>query len=247
MARFSSATDIINQVLVEVGLDPVEDPYSSSDKNAVKMTFLLNTAGNELVMLYPWAILRAEATITTSSTENPDGGYDLPSDFAYKTDQTGWNRTQRLPLAGPFSAQDWSYVIGRALVTSTIYLSFRIMENKFFIFPADASDNDDIRYEYTTRNWAAVNAAPTTPAKDAVTTGTDIPLFEALIIQRYLKLKYRDSTGQDTRSAQADFDQVFAFWTSKDKSGEVLSASRNSRSFPYLDSYRNTPDTNFGL
>jgi len=34
--------------------------------------------------------------------------------------------------------------------------------------------------------------------------------------------------------------------TGQNMGAEVLSAGRNRRGFPYLDTYNNTPDTNFG-
>lgn len=246
MARFKTATDIINQVLVEVGLDAVSDPYSSTDRNVIKLRTLLNLAGEELVSLHPWEILVAEHSITTDSTTYPDGDYPLPSDFAYMMDQTGWNRTENLPLAGPLSGQDWAYVVGRSLVTSTIYASFRQWQGKFYLFPTPPPDSQNVVFEYISRNWVATSAAAYTPAADEVTTGTNVPLFEPIIISRYLKLKFRESTGDDTQAAQADFDQVFSFWTGKDKGGKVITVSRGGSNFPYLDTYRNTPDTNFG-
>ena len=243
MARFHTAKQIINRVAAEVGLDEAADPLGSTDKNMIRLKHLLNTAGADLVMLNPWAILRMEATITTDGSES----YDLPSDFAYKTDQTGWNRTDDLPLAGPLTAQEWSFILGRGLGASTLYASFRMMGDQVFILPTSLENGTDIRYEYTSRNWVSASATSTpAPAADEVTTNTQAPLFEPLIIQRYLKLKFLDSTGADTRSAQADFDQVFQFWTSKDKGAKVLSVARTQK-YPYLDPYRNTPDTNFGL
>jgi len=40
---------------------------------------------------------------------------------------------------------------------------------------------------------------------------------------------------------------VFNSVTGKDKGAEIISAGRNSRSFPYLDSRYNTPDKGYGL
>jgi len=243
MARFNTAIKIINQVAVEVGLDAEADPYSSEDKNMIKLQYLLNTAGTELVMLYPWAILRKEATITTDGSES----YALPSDFSYKIDQTDWNRTADLPMAGPLSAQDWSFILGRGLSADTFYASFRLMENEVYILPTSVASGTDIRYEYLSRNWVSTNSTTIAPALDEISVGTNAPLFEPLIIQRYLKVKWYESIGADSTKAQADFDQAFMFWAGKDKGGKILSLARRGNNYPYLDAYRNTPDTNFGV
>jgi hypothetical protein len=51
---------------------------------------LLDSAGQELVELYEWVGLRRAWEITTVADQNE---YDLPDDFAYMVNQTGWDRT----------------------------------------------------------------------------------------------------------------------------------------------------------
>ncbi len=128
----------------------------------------------------------------------------------------------------------------------TIYASFRRKQGQFSISPQPAPNELDINWEYQRRTWVQDGAQFPVVFKADVQTGADLPLFDRTLLTRYVKLKWLEAKGFDTTIAQRDFNQSFGFLTGKDKSGEILSAGRNSRQFPYLDSRYNTPDTGFG-
>ena len=119
----ATANDTLNRVAAEVGLTPIPDPWGSPKQEFEQMRYLLNIAGEELSQLYQWEFLMREHQIITSSSDT--GNYDLPADFLYMINQTGWERAENVPLFGPLSPQDWQYLLGRDLVSYTIYASFR--------------------------------------------------------------------------------------------------------------------------
>jgi hypothetical protein len=240
----STANDILNRVGVEVGLDPVNDPYSTTDKSYVQMRYLLNVAGEELCQAYEWGDLVEEHSIQTQATDS--GDYDLPADFLYMINQTGWERAESVPLYGPLSAQDWQYLLGRDLVSHTIYASFRLKEGKFSIFPQPPPDGLDIHFEYIRRNWV-LEAGTTDSFTDSVETGGDVPIFNRTLISRYLKVKWLEAKRFDSTRAQADLNQIFEQLTGRDKGSKILSAGRNARGYPYLNSWTSVPDTGFGV
>ena len=247
--RFFTASRLINDTLVETGLDEVVDPFSSTDKAARQMVRLLNIAGREMVSLHPWQILTREEQFTTEAGN--DGIYDLPTDYAYMIDQTGWERRENVPLIGPLSPQDWTYLLGRDLVGSTIYASFRFDQNKFFLFPNDPSPVGlDINYEYIAYTWVqdgAVIPAAGVPIGDSDTCvkASDIVLYPPMLISRYLKVKWLEAKNLDTTAAMDGFRTQFFSWVGKDNSASILNAGRAWRGFPYLDVWRNTPDTGY--
>lgn len=236
------ANTILNRVAAEIGVAPVIDPYASTDPLFVQMKYLLNTAGEELGQAYPWELLTRSHQITTSSLDS--GDYDLPDDFGYMINQTGWERSQNIPLGGPLSAQDWTYLLGRDLVNQTIYASFRLDDGKFRIFPQPPPDGLDINFEYISCAWASDGAATPTYQKE-ILVGTDQPLFDKTLITRYLKLKTLEAKGFDTQKAQSDFNQTFSFLTGLDKGAPVLNIAGQG-GFPYLNIWRNLPDTGYG-
>lgn len=243
ITSITSANDILNRVAAEVGLDTAVDPFASTEQYFKQMRFLLQTAGEELALAYPWEFLNDTHQITTVDTDS--GDYPLPSNFHYMIPQTGWERAENVPLFGPLSAQDWTYLLGRDLVSYTIYASFRIKDGLFSIFPQPPPNGLDINFEYQSKNWVAVGG-DTSNLTDTVTAGGDQPLFDRTLITRFVKVKFLEAKGFDTAKAQDDFDQTYGFLTGKDKSGEIISAGRNSRNFPYLDSRYNTPDKGYG-
>lgn len=72
-----SVNNILTRVAVESGLDAVTDPYGSVLQHYVQMRYLLQTAGEELCLLYPWEFLVVKKEITTTVASV----YDLPDDF----------------------------------------------------------------------------------------------------------------------------------------------------------------------
>jgi hypothetical protein len=242
MARFETAADIINSAAVEVGLTAVSDPFASTDPAFVQLCKLLTNAGREMVGLHQWNKLVKTHEITTAVP--PDTGvYELPDDFGYMIDQTGWVPTNRLPLGGPLTAQDWTYLVNTNLASSTIYVSFRMAAGQFWVLPQPPPDGVEINFEYISRNW--VLESDDTTYKDSVENADDTVLFEPILIIKFLKLRFLESKGFDTTAAVGQFQSVFMQWTGRDVSAPVLNAAR-MRVFPYLG-WRNIPETNFGL
>lgn len=244
MSQYDTATQIINSVAAQVGIAPVEDPYSSTNAVFRQLRYLLDVAGQELVILpsAQWPDLVREHEITTTGTETD--GFPLPDDFSYMIDQTGWERSSELPLGGPLSAQDWTYLQGRNLITSTIYASFRLMQGKFFLFPSPPAAGLNITFEYASRNW--VQEAATSPATytNVTTVGADIVLFSPILIRAYLKAKYLESKGFDSTKARDDFYIFLESIGGKSTGAPIVNLSGRAR-YPYIDLY-NTPDSGYG-
>lgn len=240
------ASEILNRVAAEVGMQPVVAPLESQDPFFVQLRYLLNTAGEELMQAFPWEQLVRSHTIVTQAGD--DGIYDLPDDFGYILNQSAWDNTNNVPMGGPLSASEWTYLKGRDLASNTLYASFRIAQGKFNVYPTSPSVGLDLSFEYLTVNWVvdeATDPENSTP-KAEVTLASDMPLFDKTLITRALKVKYLESGGFDTTKAQADYNQIFAFLTGNDKGAPILSAGGNKGAFPYLSSW-NTPDTGYGL
>lgn len=246
MARFDTAAEIVNSAAVECGLTASADVFASSDAAFVQMRTMLTNVGRELLALHQWNRFVKVHSITTNVP--PDtGDYDLPDDFAYMIDQTGWTPTNGgngLPLGGPLSEQDWTYLVNTNLAASQIYVSFKIAEGLIQLLPQPPADGTIVTFEYISRWWVA-DPATTDPAKDRCTASDDVVLFEPILIKKFLKLRFLEAKGFDTTAAAGQFLTMFQAWTGKDVSAPVLNMAR-SRFFPYLG-YRNIPETNFGL
>lgn len=243
MPRVSSANDIINRVAVEVAINTDPDPVASTDESFVQLSGLINAAGQELVELHSWQVL---TNVFEFTTQNGDSGtYDLPDDFNSMINQTGWDKSNRVAIGGPLSAQDWSYLDGRDLVSQSIYASFRLVDNKIDLYPQPPPEGLNIRFEYLSRNW--VQEAGSEIRKDAVSAGSDLVLLDPLLMVKFLKVKFLQAKGFDYTAASVELDNVFNSRTGKDKGAAILSASSSNRGFPYLHPYYNTSDTGYGI
>jgi len=242
MARLATANDIITRAAAEVGLKKVTDPLSSTDDNFIQLAELLNGVGQELVELHPWQTLSMPFQLTTQLGDT--GTYDLPDDYSYMVDQTGWERTNRVPIGGPLSAQDWAYLDGRNLVSQSIYASFRIDQNSFQLYPQPPPVGLDVNFEYISRNWIRTQADV---RHDLIQSGSDFVLYEPIVAIKFLKAKWLEAKGFDASSARLEFENMFNSRTGKDEGAPILSASSRGAAFPYISPYVNTPDTGYGL
>jgi hypothetical protein len=243
MSRYLPVNDVINRVALEVGLLPSASPVTDTNDTFIQLVGLLNSSGQELCELNDWQILVRPFEIDTKNTDS--GKYDLPDDFNYFIDQTGWDRKNNLPLAGPLSAQDWTYLEGRNLASSTIYASYRQNDGQIWIYPQPPPDDMRLTFEYISRNWL-MESGETIPNRDTIGSGTDICMLDPLLSIKFLKLKWLQAKGFDYSSAALEFDTLLASRTGKSVGAPVLSASRHTGGMPYLNAYSNTPDTNYG-
>lgn len=242
MARFETAADAINGAALEaLALPTLTNPYSSTDSIYITLCGLLKSAGRELITMREWQRFVVTYPFVTTSSNT----YDYPADYGSHIDQTDWDPVNRLPLAGPLTLQDESYLVNTNLASSTIYMSFYEENGQLKVLPNPPPVGRSLNFKYMSRYWVATAAAPTVLAKDAPTAPDDIILFEPILIMKLLKLRFLESKGFDTTAASQQFENALMTWGGKDKSAPVLSVSR-SRSFPYLDK-RNVPETNYGL
>ena len=243
MARYMTANDILNRVVLEVGLEEDTDPMASQNTIFTQLRGLLNSCGQELVELHEWEALVME--YRKVFVDGDSATQDLPGDFAYFINQTGWDHSNDFPVGGPLTAQTWTYVKGRDLVNQTIYASFRIFDGKYHIFPDPPPAGLDLQFNYISRDW--VQEQGTTDRRDTVQTGSDIVLYEPILMIKFLKVKHLEAKGFDASSARLEFENMFGARAGRDKGATILSASNSGRGFPYLTPYRNTGDTGFGV
>lgn len=244
MARFKTINDICNQIAVEVGIPKVSDVFSATDVAFEQLTTLSNSIGYELLQNGAWQGLVRTHQIVTQAGDS--GKYPLPDDFSYMINQTQWDRTNNVAVGGPLSAQRWTYLEGRDLVSQTIYATFREVEFEFWLFPQPPPEGLDINFEYMSTNWVLVNGQ-TGMFSDKVVQAADVVLYQSHLFERALKLRFLEARGFDTTVAANQYETAMISWLGKDKGAPVLNAGARYTGIPYLDGLNNTPDTNYGL
>lgn len=238
---WATAGEVVLDAAVEVGLSPVESPFGSTDPNYVQLCKLLKSGGQEVSRKREWTHLRKEHTFTTVDNQSQ---YDYPSDFHSMIQQSGWNRTNRLPLGGPLSAQEWQYLKSR--LTGVVFtVLFRPFGMKINLYPdTNTPGGYDIAFEYQSEWWVGEPAA-TTPSKDLPETDNDVVFFEPLLMVRKLKLDFLKAKGFDTTSAQRDFDTTLDEVSGNDSDSPILTAHKTTQIDPLIGG-QSIPFTGFG-
>jgi hypothetical protein len=167
-----TAGSVVRQAAVQSGLagpagyadgTALTDPFSSADVNIIRMCSLLGSLGQEIRAGRQWSTLRQGYVFNTVAG---NGLYPLPPDYDRLVDQTGWNRTNRLPLGGPISAQDRA-VLKALLVNVTFTVLFDILDGQFASYPDNTvlPGGQVLAYNYQSLWW-------TQPAIPAYANGT---------------------------------------------------------------------------
>lgn len=159
--EWPTAQTVVSQAALELGLiqsagDLPDDVYATTDSNITQLLALLKKSGRALLDDYEWQQLRAEWSIrTVGDAQNPRiGAYALPPDFRGLVSQSGWNRTQRLPMGGPLSEQEWQYLASR--LTGVVWtVLFRPMQGLIWLYPpTNTPTEQDITFAYKSKYWA---------------------------------------------------------------------------------------------
>lgn len=170
--------------------------------------------------------------------------YPLPDGFSNMLDQTGWNRTNRLPLGGPVSAQEWQYLKGRqqGVVFNVL---FRPDDDTIRLYPdTDPPGLNTIAFEYISRFWISTVGSQQDPDSDTPSSGSDIVFFDPLLMTRRLKLDWLAAKGFDTSLAMDDYNEVLEQCKNADGSAPQLNL-RGGRGEPLI-SIANIPVTGYG-
>jgi len=223
-----TALAVLNQVAGELGLTRVSTITGLTDIQSVQLLSLLNSAGNELLLYYPWEQLTEEWVL---STVDGQADYDLPDDYKYFTDQTQWDRTNHWPLLGPKSPQEWAWLKG-ALVAALPRQRFRVQNNQFKLWPTPAAVHT-LAMEYIKCNWiiSAVPIADT--AASMIVADEDELQYDPWLLIKFVKFKFYELKGMNTTGVNADFMRVFNNLTGKDTGAKVLSLSPQIQT-PYI-------------
>lgn len=162
--EWPTAQSVVAQAALELGLiqrasDLGDDVYDSVDPNIVQLLAFLKKAGRDLVDEYEWEQLRAEWAITTGvgtfgeNVGQRTGVFALPKDFRAMIEQTGWNRTNRLPLGGALSEQEWQYLASR--LTGVVWtVLFKPKQGLLWLYPPTGTpEGQEIVLAYKSANW----------------------------------------------------------------------------------------------
>lgn len=169
-------------------------------------------------------------TVTMAQT-----AYPLPSDWMKQIPQTEWDRTNRWPMLGPKSPQEWqSYKSG--IVYAGPRERFRIQSGAIQITPAPPTGLT-FSYEYISSAFVIDVSGG---YKQSFTADTDTNIFDDSLMVVGLKMRWKAAKGLDWSAEGQEFNLLLSGIKAQDKSAPKLSLSPTLGSI-YLG-YDNIPD-----
>lgn len=211
------ALRVINQIAGELGLTQVASITGTASVQTTQLVSLLNSAGNELLTYYPWEQFVREWTFTTVDGQED---YTPSSSVAYFTDQTQWDRTNRWPLLGPKSPQEWAWLKG-SLVAALPRMRYRLANGKLKLWPIPGATPLNLSMEFIAREWVQViSGGPY--FNDMIINDTDLLQYDPWLLIKFTKLKFYELKGFKTTGVQADFERIFLTLTGKDTGADKL-------------------------
>jgi len=242
MAQYWTALQVLTQVAGELGLPQPTTVTGLSDVQSIQLLSLLNSGGNELMLYYPWEQFLKDWTFDTVFDQSD---YDLPVDCNYLVDQTQWDKTNRWPLLGPKSAQEWAW-LKNSLIATLPRMRYRIASNKFMLYPAPSAQGSPpthtLNIQYISTGWVKRASGEVT---DLISLDGDTLLYNPWLLVKFVKFKFYELKGFATTGVNADFMRVFDNLTGKDTGAKILSLSPQMIS-PYIGPW-SVPDGSWNI
>jgi hypothetical protein len=226
----ATALKIIQTVAAEVGL-PIPASITSTDAGVVQLVALLNSAGYESCIYYPWEFLQEKQVILTDGV---NVSYPMPANYLYQIDNTGNTLESPNDLFGPITPQVWSY--NETTLIGGITTMFQIRDNKMQFYPLPPA-GVTYQWYYIRHTWVidAVGAP-----KSEITKNDDVPAFDWMLMIKYVKMKYLNAKGLNSTTATAEFNNLWNSLIGKDTGAPVLNAAMVAYA-----NYGNLPEGNW--
>lgn len=240
MPNFSTAEDIVNTAMQELGLGRVSIASGANDVMGYQALGLLNALCEEIITLHDWQTLEKIGTFTGDGVTTT---FPLPDDFGRQVNQTQWSSDSRMPMIGPVDAQTWGW-LKYGLIAGTVQLRYRILNDKYQTFPAPANGST-FHLFYISKKWCQT-AADATIFNTIILASGDIPQFDRRMLVAGLKAKFWGIKGFDTTKLDGEFSTILSAQKSQNQGAKTIYLSSQPGDLHLIDVY-NVPDTGYGL
>lgn len=184
-----------------VGIEPFAQIVSVDSATQVTLNMAANASGT--------------VDLTFSKVQ-----YPLPSDWLMQIPQTEWDRTNRWPLLGPKSPQEW-----QSFKSGIVYAGprerFRILQNTITINPPPPN-GVMFAFEYISTGWVS---STTGVRSNKYLADTDTAIFPDSLLITGLKSLWKVAKGLDGSFDLGEFRVLLETIKSQDRSAPKLSLS----------------------
>jgi hypothetical protein len=166
---------------------------AATDTQMLQVKALLEEEIEDLASRAMWERQTLEQTFITIADEDQGALTSLISGgFRYILDQTIWDRTRRLPIAGPLDPRQWQAL--KARFVNGPYYRFRIRGGHFLVNPTPPA-GESWFFEYITRHGILDADGVTTKA--SFTADTDTLLLPEPVLLMGLRWRWKKEKGME--------------------------------------------------
>jgi hypothetical protein len=212
---------LIQKSAARINLLQPTSAFTSADSNVAHLVALAQEEGIELAKAHNWTALTKEQTFTSTAAAAQTSG--LPSDFDRFIDDAFYNRTQKRPVYGPISPQDWQFtqsVVAGAAITE----SFRVRGTSILITPTP-NGTDTYAYEYISNQWCESSGGTD---QSAWASDTDVGLIPEELMVLGVIWRFRAAKGLDYSEPFRTYQLQVANAISRDGGRRILSFGKSS-------------------
>jgi len=244
MPNYTTATDVVNTALQELGLGQVNLNSAALDQTGYQCIGLLNALGDDLLRVHDWQYHEKQMGFVGDGVSDT---FPLPADFGRQVNQTEWSSSANRPMQGPVSPQTWAWD-KFGIVAPGVYYQYRILGDKYAIYPVPG-DGEEFSLFYIRKYWVQ-KAVTDPPAPEPeysykITNPDDILLFDRRVLIAGLKYKFWSAKGLDTTQLANEFNMLVSNEKATNQGAPVISLSGGG--FYPLIGWQNTPDSGYGI
>lgn len=187
-----TALTICQNAAGRLGITQPQAVFSSTDDQVIQLRSLMNEEGLALTRDpdMSWTVLMTQKTFTTSAQEVQTGA--VPTDFGWYLNDTMWNRTTMIKIAGPTMPEEWQ-AYKAIQVLSLPAAIFRFRGGDILMYPTQTA-GQTVAYEYSSTYW--VSGSKTAMTADSDTALISEEVITLGLIWRFLKAKGADYSEQ---------------------------------------------------
>lgn len=190
----------------------------SPDPQIIQIKGLLNNWLTDLVTRRMWSVNTIQAQLTTLAQEDQGSINTIaPFGFVNIVPETMFDRTQRLPVYGGTSPQEWQ--ARKAFNITGPYYQFRLRQDRLLFTPSSPSGHE-VYFEYFS-NYFVRLAADGTPKK-FWTLDTDLPALDDTLALAWLQWAWPKAKGFEYAEDFAQYERLLAMYSAGDNAPPTL-------------------------
>ena len=183
--------ELAQEFATRTGLPKPIAVIDQPDQQSAQVLALIRESLEDLIRRHSWSVLVREAVFSTVASETQGDLATLaPNGFLFILPQTLYNRTLRLPLYGPISAENWQAL--KAIPNAGPFYKYRIAGDKLLLNPAPPAGHT-CAFEYASK--FAVKSADGSAYRQSPTSDNDIFVLDDSLILACLRWKWKYEKG----------------------------------------------------